>query len=199
MAISWEAHWSLVTWRGSWGQGGAGLGGSPSWEIEVRPQREGSVRPRIGVLVGSGWAEGATRLKLGGGSSWDSTVRGLHTPRVDSTGVGALFGQKGGDLDRIYALLRFTLSSEENFVIAEFGLLHKLNYWRQPNWIWFKVDFSIGKIGFRWILAPRVLQNFSYRRVWPPPQTQLLTATLIRFDSKWIFLLTKLDQGRFWH
>ena len=55
-------------------------------------------------------------------------MRGLHTPRVDSTGVGAPFGQKGGDLDRIYALLRFTLSSEENFVIAEFGLLHKLNY-----------------------------------------------------------------------
>ena len=118
MAISWEAHWSLITWRGSWGQGGVGQGGSPSWEIDFRPQREGSVGPRIGVLVGSGWAEGATRLKLGGGSSWDSTVRGLHTPRVDSTGVGALFGQKGGDLDRIYALLRFTLSSEENFVIA---------------------------------------------------------------------------------
>ena len=74
-------------------------------------QRGFRKRPRIGVLVGSGWAEGATRLKLGGGSSWDSTVRGLHTPRVDSTGVGALFGQKGGGLDRIYALLRFALTS----------------------------------------------------------------------------------------
>ena len=87
-----------------------GQGGSPSLDIEVRPHREGSVRPRIGVFVGSGgWAEGATRLKLGGGSSWDSTVRGLHTPRVDSIGVGAR--QKGGGLDRIYALLRFTLTS----------------------------------------------------------------------------------------
>ena len=53
-----------------------------------------------------------------GGSSWDSTVRGLHTPQVDSTGVGALFGQKGGGLDRIYALLRFALTSLLCFVIA---------------------------------------------------------------------------------
>ena len=58
-----------------------------------------------------------------------------------------------------------------------------------PNPIRFKVDSSIGKIGSRWILAPRVLQNFSYRRIWPPPQTQLWKVVLTQSHS------TELDRA----
>ena len=72
-----------------------------------------------------------------------------------------------------------TTNRRKSSLTIEFGLLHKFNYWRQPNSIWFKVDSSFGKIGSRWILAPSSSKAqreeiLSHRRTWPPPQTQLL-------------------------
>ena len=75
-------------------------------------QRGFRKRPRIGVLVGSNWAEGATRLKLGAREAPVGTPRyevSTHHESIAQALVGAR--QKGGGLDRVYALLRFALTS----------------------------------------------------------------------------------------